>query len=202
MIRATAVVLAILLTLVACGAEASPAQQTIDAVAEQTKVWEDTRDKAHRGFDEEERIDGEHCLFADDDIHPSYQLAELVKAEVENPETFKAELGKKAQEDFDKRDFWMYPLSGRDVKQFDIPLSEDQIEAIKLGQTKFSPINHPEYLGKYRNIWTDRPRHAAELDFQVETDPDNKFSPYAFYTARGFVDHWTCEVKLVDIEQN
>ena len=185
----------ILMVLVACGESAPP---------DPTKQWEKARDKAHDGWDEEERIEGDHCLFAEDDISPSYQLAEQVKAEIEHPETFDAPLGKEAYEE-SIRNFWVYSLSGREVREFDIPMSEGQIENIKLGGQIYNPLNNIDnvsfYLPEYSNEWIDRPRHLTELNFKVETDQDNPLSLYAFYTAFGLVDHWTCETRLMKIEE-
>ena len=93
MLGKIAVAMVVLLLALACG-EVSPAQQTEDAYREQTKEWEKARDKAQDGWNEEELISGEHCKKADDDIHPTFQIAELVKAEIEHPETFEARLGK------------------------------------------------------------------------------------------------------------
>ncbi len=197
------IITAALLTFAACGAPASPEQQTVEAVAEQTKTWEKAKDKARGGWGEEELISGEHCKYIDDDVHPSYQMAEQIKAEIEHPETFEATLGKKAQEDFD-HDFFVYSLSGADVKKFDIPLSEQQIRDIKFGATVFNPLNKESRFGlqsEYPDVWADRPRHEARLDFYVDSDPDQRFSRYAFYRAFGFVDHWTCEAKLLRIER-
>lgn len=196
MIRAIAASF-ILLALLACGAQASPAQQTADAVAEQTKTWESTRDKAHRGHDEEERIAGDHCLLADDEIHPAFPLAELIKAEIANPDTFHAVLGKDDQDETFPALF-LYRLDGSDVKKFDIPMSEIDIENIKAGG-RITPLTHRVRVpAKYSGVWTDRPKHYAEFDFRTE----NSQSMYEYWKAYAFVDHWTCEVRLLDIVPN
>ena len=190
-----------LLAVTACGeaTPVSPEQATRDAVVEQTKTWEKARDKIHRGWDEEERIRGKHCFLAGDDIHPSFKLAELAKAEIEHPETFYAKLGKDVTDER-PRYFFMDSLDGKDVKRFDIPISEEDIENIKHGAKLITPYTYevrvtPEHEG----VWTDRPKHYARLDFRTDSDPDDRLSRYLFFRAYAFVDHWTCDVKLVEL---
>ena len=188
----------LLFTAIACGESAplSPEHATMEAAVEQTKEWEKARDKAHDGWDEDERIAGEHCEDADDDIHPDFPLAELIKAEVENPETFHAVLGKDGQ----KESFpalKVYRLDGSDVKKFDIPLSEYDIENIKAGGQITALTQRTDIPSKYSGIWNDRPKHYAKFDFRTEAE-----GLYQYWTAHVFVDHWTCAVKLLDIVPN
>ena len=193
-------VVAVFLVMIACGASepVSPEQAAREAVAEQTKTWEKTRDSIHEGWDEEERISGEHCEYADDEYHPSFQLAELVKAQLEYPDTFDAKLGKKGQEGR-SRDFFMYSLDGEDVRKFDIPMSEFDIENIRYGG-KLTPLTHSVPIpSEYDGIWADRPKHYATLTYRVEFEPDKQYSPYSFLRADAFVDHWNCSVKLLGI---
>ena len=193
-----AVVSIALLALVACGdsAPASPEQATQEAAVEQTKTWEKAKDKAHDGWDEDERIKGKHCLLADDDVHPAFPLADLIKAEIENPETFDAVLGKDDQKETFPALF-LYYLDGSDVSKFDVPMSEEDIENIKAGG-KISPLTHRVSVpAQYQGIWKDRPKHYAEFDFTTESN-----SMYQYWTAHVFVDHWTCEPMLLDIVPN
>ena len=192
-----------LVSVLACGEATplSPAQATQEAVVEQTKTWESTRDKIHKGWDEEERIDGDHCLLADDDVHPAFPLAALIKGEIQHPETFDAVLGKDDQDETFP-DLFIDALDGSDVRKFDIPMSEWDIENVKAGG-KFTPLTNPAMIPyKYDGIWTDRPKHYAKLDFTTESDPNNPLSRYQYWTAHAFIDHWTCEVKLLDIVPN
>ena len=193
-----------LLFTVACGESAplSPEQATKEAAVEQTKTWEKARDKAHSGWDEDERIAGDHCENADDDIHPDFPLAELIKAEIEHPETFHVTgLGKDGQkESFPALS--VYRLDGSDVRKFEIPLSEFDKENIKAGGRITALTQRTDFPAKYSGIWTDRPKHYGEFDFRTESDPDDPLSRYLYWTAHIFVDHWTCGVKLLDIVPN
>ena len=203
MLRAMVAAIVVLMVLVACGQSApvSPEMATMEAVVEQTKEWEKSRDAIHKGWDEEERIRGKHCEEADDDVHPSYSLAELIKAEIENPETFHTGLGKDDQKESFPALF-IDALDGSDVKRFDIPMSEWDIENIKAGG-KLTPLTYRAFFpDEYNGMWTDRPRHYTEFDFRTESDPDNPLSRYQYWTAHAFVDHWTCEVKLLNIVPN
>lgn len=188
------------LALVACG-EMTPAQQTESAIAEQTKTWEKAKDKAHSGWDEDERIDGEHCENADDDVHPAFQLAEMIKAEIEHSETFDAVLGKKDAERAIPN-FSVRSLGGSDIRKFDIQMSEFDIENIKAGG-RFTPLMNDGFIpSEHSGVWTDRPKHYGEFDFRTESNPDDPLSRYQYWTAQVFIDHWTCEVKLLDIVPN
>ena len=201
MLKVVAFALVILLTLVACG-EASPVQQTEDAYREQTKQVEQVtkeveklRDKLHKGWDEDELIRGDHCEEAEDkEYNAGFQLLELVRAEVDNP---KANL---SEDDFKYRtqSIDVMHLTGADIRKFDIQMSESDVENIKAGG-RMTPLRVQADFAddsQFKDIWTDRPKHEAKLDFWTESDG------YRHYTALGFVDHWTCEAKLLKIKRS
>ena len=89
-----------------------------------------------------------------------------------------------------------YQLPAKDILDFGVAIPESDLDEEKFGGKFYA--HNPEFnfsaMRKlnphYAETWADRPKHDSNIRFRTES---------GVYRADGFVDHWTCQVRLLDI---
>ena len=165
-----------LLTFAACVAPASPKQQTAEAVAEQTKVVEGLQ----KGYDADALINGRHCK----DAGSSDDFLGLIRAEHGDDAKWDTSgLG----------GFLVQKVPAKDIRRFDIEIPEQYVnEPGGMLSPQNEKYNRSALTWKYPGVWNDRPKHDVYMAF---------WAGGTLFTARGYLDHWTCEAKLLMTER-